>query len=845
MSRQVDDNTRPWTQESFSRGLIKNAPHDDLPENSVAGIVNAHCFDTEIQPRLASWLYSELQPPAWKDPCEDELTGYTLSKDADIVTLEDGTAFTAALVSCFIAWPTDDGYFHDEISEYISTTQVRVTSSGDRNATSGCYIHGRLNLNKFHKRKRRKIWQWGKTVYTSDIDYTAWTRCLCVSRRRPSNTISDFGETDDYAMIGNSNGIYKLSFDQSVSMLWRANGPVPTVLLEGKQRRKADKYRYDYLYSMVRLNGNGIRSTLTGAKIVQRSGTVRLNEEVEPKRDYSTYWTEKPIGNDEDSVQIGSRLVCGAMAAANRAPTYWNGLAYPGASFGFTHNERTENFVMDTGVAGYNVQSMDDLAAALQSTIRTSFPWVEVSYEEGGNIIFTTGREKYSILGYLTAGVGGTDVSAILQGTDGLATIESDWAFTAPNRVGIVYNPQDQGNYEWHWNYYTLWRSTDISENGADPRTTENGEELEPLKFTYAGDYRIAGAFYASKSNGIVTALIGTFEKADEGTSLEWEDGDIDTIAEYISPTQVRVSGGGYYAGEDKPLQACAIGGGRVMRASQSGNIVTLETEYNDDVFSNTECDERKTIYWSDGYWSVITEVLSGNQVRVHDSAERDTQGITLDPTRRVITDVYTDDTLRTLMDEKHAGLLNMRFKEAMPNCNILTIVPGFMLTAKRSDSLIYYCDLPNNAKYEAGYHLINRQVLDKVESSIQMIKKAPNYFLVFCNNSLWGGPTNNPDIKQLPEFGEWYGVLHVDVIDEYIGAVDWGSIEEVDFGTFELLCQDMSFRQLKNRVYSDDLTFDPETEQDRIAKDLKECWNLGASAYGRTLGHVLWRTVK
>ena len=840
MSRQNDSDIQQWKQEAFSRGLIKNAPHDDLPDSSVAGLVNAHCYDTEIQPRLASWLYSELQPPAWRNDCGDPLDDLVLEKDGTLVTAEV-PVFTPGLVSCYIAWPTSDGFFHDEISEYVSPTQVRVTVSETRGPVSECYIHGRLNLNSFHKRKRTKIWQFGKRVYTSDIDYVSFTECLCVSRYKPSNVISDFDEMDDYGMLGNSNGLFKLSFDQTVPMLWQANGPVPDVLLEGRQRRKEHKYRYDYLYSMARFNGAGIRGTLTGAKIVQRSGTTALNTDVTPNRDYSTYWTEKPIGS---GIATGGRLVTDTVAAANRLPSYWHGIAAPGVSFKFTHNDRTEEFLVDMSDTGYDVHNMDDVANALQHAINTLFSWVEVSWDESGFFVFTTGREPNATMGYLTDGVGGTNVAGILQGRDGDgATLDNSWDWSGPNQVGIVYNPTNRNRYEWHWNYYTLWRTTDISENGADPRTTEDGEELQPLKFTYCGDYRIAAAFYASKTNGIVTARIGTFEKADEGTPLKWEDGSTDTISEYISSSKVRV--GSDYYGNTKPLQACALGGGRVLRASQDGRTVTLETEFNSDYFSSSECDERKTIYWSDGYESVITDVIDNNTVTVHDTATREEQGITIDPTCRVITDTYTDETLRQLMDEPHAGLLNMRFKTHMPNGNILSVVPGFMLTAKRGDSLIPYCDLPNSAKYEAGYYLENRQVIDKIEGSIQLIVKAPNYFLVWCNNSLWGGPTNNPDIKKLPEFGEWYGVLHADIIDGYIGAVDWGSIEEVDYGTYELVCQDYSVRQLQNRVYTEDYTFDPITEQDRIAKDFKECWNIGASAYSRTLGHVFWRTVR
>ena len=819
--------------------MVKNAPHDDLPPNSVAGLVNAHCYPTEVQPRLASWLYSELQPPAWQDDCEDAKSNLTASKDGNIVTLI-GDTFDLDDISCYFAWPTDDGYQHDEIQEYLTANTVRVDRSGTIAATDGCYIHGRHNLNVFHRKVRKKINQWGRRVYTTEIAMSSWDECLCVSRKMPSNVISDSAPMDEYLMIGNSRGIFKLSFDAAQPMLWRANSPVPDVLLEGRARRKEYKYRYDYLHSMARLDGAGIRSTLTGAKIQQRSGTTALNTDVIPNRDYGTYWTEKPVGS---GVNTGGRLRTGVLAAANRVPSYWAGIAAPGVTFNFTHNERSEDFLCDMSDTGYDVKSMDDVANALQDTIRTLFSWIEVEWFEEGYMEFRTGREADATLDYLQDGTGGTNIAAILLGreADG-ATLDNTWNYNAPNQVGILYNPTDDDIPEWHWNHYTLWRTTDISENGADPRTTEDGEELQPLKFTYAGDYRIAGAFYASRTGNIVTAEVGTFEKADEGTPLKWEDGDIDTISEYISDTKVSVSIRGYSDGA-KVLQACAIGGGRVLRASQDGDIVTLETELNGDYFSADGCDVRKTIYFSNGYEAIIKEVLDGNHVRVHDSTFRDTQGITIDPTCRVITDTYTDETLRQLMDETHAGLLNARFREPMPNGNILEIVPGFMLTAQRTNDLVHYCDLPSKMKYSAGYHLPNRQTLDKVSGSIQLIKKAPNYFIIWCNDSTWAAPTNNPDIKKLPEFGEWYGVLHADVVDEEIGVVDYGGIQEIAPGAFQMLCADNSWRQFINRRYSDDLMVDQNTGQDRIKKDFAGTWNLGTGLYGKKLGHIWWGT--
>ncbi|MGW8324072.1 MAG: hypothetical protein ACWGNI_00120 [Desulfobacterales bacterium] len=844
MSRQTDDNLVNWNQTNFGDGLVKNAPHEDIPQTAVAGLVNAHSFDTEIQPRLAAWLWADLQPPAWRSSCGDALSNLYMTKVNNVVTCDEAV-FNYDSVSCYIAWPTGDGdYYHDEISEYISTTQVRMALSGIDRASDGCYIHGRLNIEKWHKIQRKVVWQFGKRIYTSNYDYASYSECLCVSRRMPSNVISDFDNMDDDGMIGNSNGIFRLNFDQAVGILWRANGPVPTVLLNERHRRKEHSYRYDYLYSMARLSGAGIRDRTTSeVKILQQSGTVELNLSVTPNRDYSTYWTEKPIGNNGSDEKIGSRLRCGRLSDAYKDPNFYRTIVAPGASFKFTHNEYEAEFLVDMSATGTNVQNMHEVASTLQGAINTLFPWIIVKYKDDNYFEFTTGRERNASISYLGAGTNGTNIASILQGTQGDgATINDSWSYTEPLQVGIFTIPQDQDHYEWHWNHYTRWRTTDISVNGATPRTTENGEELAPLQFVWDGDFRVAGAFYASKTNGIVTALVGTFEKADEGTPLKWEDGDTETIIEYLSPKRVRV-GTDYYGGS-KPLQACAIGGGRVMRASQTGDIITLHNVYTDDHFSNTECDERKTIYWSTGYEVIIKEVISSNQVRVHDSFDREVQGITLDPICRVITDITTDETLRNRMDEKHTGLLNMRYKIAMPNCNILRIAPGIMVTAKRTDSFIYYCDLANNMKYCAGYHLKFEQTIDKIESAIQLIRVAPNYIYIWCSDSYWVIPTNNPDVQTLPEFGEWYTILHADIKDEYLGVVDWGSIEEIDKGTFELICHDMSVRQISNLKYGDDLTYN-NLEQDIISKDLKECWNIGASAYGRTLGHIFWRTRK
>jgi hypothetical protein len=95
-----------------------------------------------------------------------------------------------------------------------------------------------------------------------------------------------------------------------------------------------------------------------------------------------------------------------------------------------------------------------------------------------------------------------------------------------------------------------------------------------------------------------------------------------------------------------------------------------------------------------------------------------------------------------------------------------------------------------------------------------------------------------------MPEFGEEYAVLDADVIDEAIGVVDWASVQEVSYGTFEMLCTDGSWRQLLNLRYTQDLTVN-ENGQDMIGRDLKLNWNVGESCYTKKTGHIWWGTLR
>ncbi len=844
--------TQPWKQGAYNRGMIKNTPHEDLPGGAVALLRNAHAFPTEVVPRLAAIIYSTIKPPVLEDANGLPRSSITAMKDGNKIISLSGNIFSEDDVSNYFVWP-DDPDFHNEIQEYISSTEVRVDTSNDRESTSGCWIHARLNLNEFHKSERKKIYQWGTDVYVAnDLTLTSWTKVLCISYDRPANVVSQLGydDMDEYSIIGNSNGTFQVDYTPTIPVMWKKNTPVPSVLVTQVERTELTKYRFDYTYSMTRMEGTGLRDRTTAdTKIVQESGTVALNPNTDPARDYGTRWSASRI---DSGIRTQGRLQGAVMAAANQTPTWWVGRT--GTASGIIQiivNDETANFLIDFGPTGFAVTSMKDVAAAIQSIVRTTFPFFTCDYISDGYFVLTSGEEAGSEMSWCLAGVGAgfTDIASIMLVRDGDGgTLNNSHAYAQPQTMGtlsVPRVPQAPERPERHWTHYSVYRTPDIGPLGATPRVLEDSDtELPPITFTWVKDVRIGGAFYASRTKkGLVTAQVGDFEEYDVGTALKWEDGEIDTIVSYISSTQVTVTGSGgtgdYYYGEAKALQACVIGGGDVFRASQSGNVVTRT---NGDVF--TEEDEGNTITWANGYYSVIVEFIDENTVIVSDTIDKDVQGATMDPMDRIFNDTISDRTLRARQGELYIGLLSHRFYVAMPNINILAIVPGFMITAQSGETLLYYCQLSVNKKYLSGYHLENRQILDKVEDSISLVRKAQNNFIVFCTNSVWGGPTNVPDIKQLPEFGEAYAVLHADIMDSDLGLIDVGSIRAVDYGVYQMRSSDGAVRQLDSYGFSKevgDLTVDAETGQDAVKKDMRECWNIGASCYMDNIGYLWW----
>lgn len=818
--------TLPYDTDNFGRGVIKDVPASDIPENSLADGENVIVYPTEVQGRTGSRLFTNTEVP----PITGR-TAYSGQKDGFIITA-DQNQFTLADVGNYWVWPGAETV-QEEIIRYINGTHVEVATSGTIAWTAGCYLTGGRNLWAFHKVKKKWLFQFGREFWTADIDITTFTRVLIVSRDKPNNSFSGVSEFDDQSwMVYNSAGIFRVDLYAPDVMAYRVNVPIPHTKIDEQIQTADTNFQYGYIYSHARLSDHGwFRDRLTPTRIEVEGGTNRWDDAYQ---DFADVWTDEPIG--VTTYPIGTLTGDTVLAPWNNHNSW---IPFTDASFRATINDTREEIV--SNLAG--ATSMAGVAAIFQREMRLFWALATCTWEDDDHFVISAGTIGGTV-GYVDAGETGTNVAGIMNCTAAAGATIGNLTVGAANVCGPFYNsriantdPTVSSFYHWHLTHYPIYRTLD-----KDNEYKQGRDEAilnDPEEFVWVKDLRMAGAFWARKYNGHVLADIGQFEEADVGSVIEWENGDRDTILGYVAPDDVIISTSTYY-GEETAYMAAEIGNGRVARSSQTGNTVTLDPDNMGTTF--TEADIGRTIVWSTGYSSVITGFTSGTVVTVNDSIDKDRQGMTMDWTYRMFNDLTNDATLRTRLT---ALQVRSRFMESMANANEGVVVPGFMITAVRGESQFRYCQLEDAYEYFAGFHHKSYQISNAIKDDINKFLMFPNKFVALCTNRTWSGPTNTSTRIVIPNTNVIIFVLGgIDILDGTIGCYDWGSVEEVEFGVYQFLTSEpggVGMRKFNGFSYGANELELVDLQQPTWAKEMTDLQRATGSIYDGVAGYLVW----
>lgn len=357
--------------------------------------------------------------------------------------------------------------------------------------------------------------------------------------------------------------------------------------------------------------------------------------------------------------------------------------------------------------------------------------------------------------------------------------------------------------------HFPLYRTKNIGEESGGVSASVDGIGNRRDEVVWVADVPVAKAFVVNTSAVVGKAGIvsgNKFVLGDVGSVLKDSAGNTGTITVFVTEDQTSVSAGLATA----TAVYCAIGGGRVMKASQAGSIVTKSLG-NDFV----PADVGMTIFVSDGTRRHVSRYIDTSNVEVADDGEFTNLALTIKPVtgnfsrkwNDTIPDMPQADGRVSLQDRIEYGTdlyVPRRFFKPIPNGNIIHIDNGFMIVAVR-DGVDYYYSQVADKEYCLGQYRNDVQTR-KVKSAIRhivgfpgravVISKSQTGIIGLTSSSNVGRQEIGENVFQLPDLG---------TVDPERGVIAWRTIVFKNAGLIYALTNDSSWRYFDGTAWSKD----------------------------------------
>ena len=380
-----------------------------------------------------------------------------------------------------------------------------------------------------------------------------------------------------------------------------------------------------------------------------------------------------------------------------------------------------------------------------------------------------------------------------------------------------------------HYNFYSVYGTKNVGINGADAVT---GIGNDPELYVWLADVPVAKPFMVTiedtPSYSVVTASQGTFESYDVGATIKVGANTytILLLSDVVDGRSTKACIAGSVTLES-PTAAC-IGSSTVFTASQSGYLVTISG-----ASFNPDTDSTKTIFWADGTYSYISNIVDGTNAYVTDSTTRNSVVGCITPTSRKITTQVYDETLDARLSAGY--VLNQRFWEPLPYSDDGIIIAGFMVTIRRNYGHVYYSQMPVGFEYLAGQYYSPFQYL-YIKDNIQLLTEHSSRIIVWCKNSRYGIPTDVTETKEQKSVGTSYTVLpNQYIIDNFVGINDYSGWCYVDNDVVFFITNEPGCRVFNGEEDSEDLA------HGRISSDLIKMFPYYSVSYDMFNGVTIW----
>ena len=288
-SRQNDSRLIYRKQENFFDGVYNDIPASTISEKSLFELKNFVNFGKYLIGRAGSKKVSTTRFPAitGRGPYIATKSGYTVTLSTGDITSDD--------IGHFVYW--SDTKTYERITAVASTASFTVQKNTTHTPVSDMALAGAYNQGYHHKGKDKVIHHIYNKVYCSDTDVSSYTECVRSGNYTPDIYKTVMDELNNFVFLWSNRAIFKIDLNYDTPVYYPINRGLPeTKITNSGSNSRTTPYGYRYLYTLVRLSGNGDRDRNTEEVVIEvESGSVKFDK---VNNDYGETWLADEIASD-------------------------------------------------------------------------------------------------------------------------------------------------------------------------------------------------------------------------------------------------------------------------------------------------------------------------------------------------------------------------------------------------------------------------------------------------------------------------------------------------------------------------------------------------------------------
>lgn len=731
-TRAEDERLVRRGQDAFALGEVKDIDSLDIPENSVAELINMRATATGLSGRPGSFLWSPLELPSAFDQTG---SGITFTRTGNTVTT-DVDFFLPEYVNYKLRATDNRAFF---IDEYVDEKTIRVSGKDVTGSEdlSGVKMRGPINASYVDSVTGDTYYLIGKTLVGRVRGTNVWSGYTVIGTQQLYSSVSSFHKVGDFVVLNNQSGIYVLNQVEDANVAIKINEPLPQYKINrrvdatGDESYTPDPSAYNYAYGYTLLKDVYNESRYSG-QVFALSETPGKLQTVDDQDDLTITPVYKPDGkNSETTTVIFDRPIScrkyvkldfAAITSVDALKGFSEEAENPFITFSFNGIEKDVVFDFKSAETFRDIK--DIFEDTLRSEIHFNIRVVLSKYLLGSNVLTSLNiyseNPEDSILAIDTgAKVGYLNLIYNNPVFGNFITASND----IPN-VSTIKHLRPPSSINQAITSYTVYRSQDIYPSTLDiPDLSDERIQNSPVLLGIIDDVPACKLFGAQIFGPTMNVYSGNITDKDIGNTFYYTSDFINIYSNTIGPKNET----GYYTlgvvTSPSTINYCWFGVDTYRLVNQTDNTMTVVSG---DPFS--ALDVGKAIYFGNGSYDFIKSYNSvDGSVDVIRTATYANMPAGTDLTSRVYNDITSDADLIDAYIPRYP--YTMRFFQPMPNTNIASLYSGYLVSAVRDKNKIYYSEADELSRI--GYHHSTGQLNVSLEEGVKSITNTGGYFTV------------------------------------------------------------------------------------------------------------------